>query len=334
MTIGVQQDVVSTSKNLFSILSRDDNLKMFEIARNGLKISLSLLDKLEISPKRYYKALKELKDAGLIERKDKTGGIYFHTLFGSIVYQRNIIEMTQYAEHLEKMQMIDSIRQTEKFSEASILKLTQDVIGTTLMPSPSSVQSTTISESINNTTSLIPIIDIILSFDKVIQTLVERVDCCKSEILIATRICPEVVINKILEKSKLGVKVKVVADRGLVKEYFRRQEKSLGNLNEKNLIEERKCIVANPWYPDESINRRIADIPFGVIIFDKQDVAIELVNCNNPKEFYGGIFIRDEKIAMSMTDFYQQMWEKASENIDPLSRNQTENRIKDKNLLL
>lgn len=210
MTIGAQQDVVSTSKNLFSILSRDDNLKMFEIAKNGLKISLSLLDKLEISPKRYYKALKQLKDAGLIE---KTGGIYFHTIFGSIVYQRSIIEMAQYAEHLEKMQMIDSIRQTEKFSEASILKLIQDIIGTALMPS---VQSTTISKSINTTTSL-PIIDIILSFDKVIQTLVERVDCCKSEILIATRICPEIVINKILEKSKLGVKVKVVADRGLVK---------------------------------------------------------------------------------------------------------------------
>jgi hypothetical protein len=41
-----------------------------------------------------------------------------------------------------------------------------------------------------------------------------------------------------------------------------------------------------------------------------------LVNSNNPKEFYGGIIIRDEKIAMAMTEFYQQMWEKAHENID------------------
>jgi predicted transcriptional regulator len=93
MTIGVQQDIVSTSKSLFSVLSRDDNLKMFEIAKNGLKISLSILDKLEISPKRYYKALKQLKDAGLIEKKDKKVGIYFHTIFGSIVYQRNIIRI-------------------------------------------------------------------------------------------------------------------------------------------------------------------------------------------------------------------------------------------------
>jgi hypothetical protein len=53
-----------------------------------------------------------------------------------------------------------------------------------------------------------------------------------------------------------------------------------------------------------------------MIILDKTEVGIELVNSNNPKEFYGGIFIRDEKIAMTMTEFYQQMWEKASENTD------------------
>ena len=81
-------------------------------------------------------------------------------------------------------------------------------------------------------------------------------------------------------------------------------------------MEERKCVVANPWYPDNSVNRRIADIPFGIIILDNSEVGIELVNSNNPKEFYGGIFITDEKLAMTMTELYEQIWEKASENID------------------
>jgi hypothetical protein len=289
---------------------------MFEIAKNGLKISLLLLDKLEISPKRYYKALKQLKDAHLIE-KNNTERAYFHTTFGSIVYQRNIVEMAQYTQHLEKMQMIDAIREGKKFPETAIASFIEELKSTVVgFPSPSLYP---ISDSINRVANPIPTIDIILSFDKVIQTLVERIDYCKSEILIATRICPEIVIKKILEKSKLGVKVKVIADIDLVKEYFRPQEKFLDNLNEKNPTEERKCVVANPWYPDDSINRRIADIPLGMIILDKQEVGIELVNSNNPKEFYGGIFIRDEKIAMSMTDFYQQMWEKGSENIDPLN---------------
>ena len=53
-----------------------------------------------------------------------------------------------------------------------------------------------------------------------------------------------------------------------------------------------------------------------MIILDSTEVGIELVNSNNPNEFYGGIFIRDEKIAMNMTQLYEQIWEKASENVD------------------
>jgi DNA-binding PadR family transcriptional regulator len=130
MTIGVQQDIVSTSsKDLFSILSRDDNLKMFEIAKNGLKISISILDKLEISPKRYYKALKQLKDARLIEKNNRERA-YFHTTFGSIVYQRNIVEMAQYTQHLEKMQMIDTIREAKKFPETAIASFIEELKST------------------------------------------------------------------------------------------------------------------------------------------------------------------------------------------------------------
>jgi predicted transcriptional regulator len=301
------QEAITGSQNLLSLLSRSDSQKMFAIAKEGLMISTSTLDTLRITPKRYYRALKQLKDAGLIEKDKK--GYYIHTTFGSIVYQRITLELSQYAKHLEKMQMIDTLRRTGKFSEASILKLTQEIMDNNIIK-PSSLSA--ISESSNNK------IDIILSFDKVIETLVQRIDCCKSEILISTRICPEIVINKILEKSKLGVKVKIVADIDLVKEYFRSQQKFVDNLNEekKNQIKERRCVIANPWYPDKTINRRIADIPFGMIILDKTEVGIELVNSNNPKEFCGGIFIRDEKIAMTMNELYQQMWEKSSENTD------------------
>ena len=306
----VNQEAITGFQNLLYLLSRSDNLKMFAIAKEGLVIGTSTLDTLRTTPKKYYRALKQLKDAGLIEKDKK--GYYVHTTFGSIVYQRIILELSQYTKHLEKMQMIDTLRHAEKFSEASILKVTQEIMDNIIKPSSSSLSSFPFatSESINNK------IDIVLSFDKVIQTLLDLIDSCKSKILIATRICPEIVINKILEKSKLGVKVKVIADIDLVKEYFRTQQKFVDNFDKKNPRKERKCVIANPWYPDKTINRRIADVPFGVIILDNTEVGIELVNSNNPKEFYGGIFIRDEKIAMIAADFYQQLWERASESID------------------
>ena len=180
-------------------------------------------------------------------------------------------------------------------------------------PSPS-LSPSAISQSAKND------INIVLSFDSMIQILLDRIECCKDEILVSTRICPEIVINKLLEKSKQGVKLKVIADIYLVEEYFRTQQKFVDNLDNQSPMEERKCVIANPWYPDNSVNRRIADIPFGMVILDNGEVGIELVNSNNPKEFYGGIFIRDEKIAMTMTELYEQTWEKASENIDINSR--------------
>jgi hypothetical protein len=90
----------------------------------------------------------------------------------------------------------------------------------------------------------------------------------------------------------------------------------MDKLDKENPIEERKYIVANPWYPDNTVSRRIADISFGIIILDKSEVGIELVNSNNPREFCCGIFIRDEKVAIIMTELYQQIWDKAAENID------------------
>jgi hypothetical protein len=209
------------------------------------------------------------------------------------------------------MQMIDTLRHAGKFSEASVLKITQEIMDNIVKPSPSTSSfPSAISENINNK------IEIILSFDKVIQTLLERIDWCEREILIATRICPEIVINKILEKSKLGVKAKVIADIDLVKQYLRTQQMFVDNLDKKNPRKERKCVIADPWYPDNTINRRIADIPFGMIVLDNNEVGIELVNSNNPKEFYGRIFIRDEKTALIAANFYQQTWEKASETMD------------------
>ena len=94
MTTSASQRVVSSPRNLFSILSHNETLEMFAMAKDGLKISPSIIDKLDISPKAYYRALKQLKNAGLVEkRKDKVGIImYFHTTFGSIVYQRNVVE--------------------------------------------------------------------------------------------------------------------------------------------------------------------------------------------------------------------------------------------------
>ncbi|MFL6365977.1 MAG: hypothetical protein ACJ719_12345, partial [Nitrososphaeraceae archaeon] len=160
-----------------------------------------------------------------------------------------------------------------------------------------------------------------------------------NEILIATRTSPEIIINKILQKSNLGVKVKVIADIDLVKGYFESQEEFIVDISniassnndpkhrEKNKMinindhhdqhqQERKNVISNPYYPNSAIHRRISDIPFSMIILDGNEVGLELVNSNTTKEFFAGVWIKDEKFALAMKSFYETIWDKASENID------------------
>ena len=409
VNIEANQTIIDKSHNLFTVLSCIDNLKVFSAAKDGLRISKPLLSRLGISKRRCHKALDQLKDAGLIkyDYKKEDGGAggepvssssssssssYLHTTLGSIVYQRNILDMERYTKHSDKMQMIDTIMQAQKSPEvvamfneqiisniidsggsssSSITNSNNSPLSSSSSSAASSNQEAITGNDIADTT--VSNASIILSYDNIVQLLRERIEYCKNEILIATRNSPEIIINKVLEKSKLGVKVKVIADVELVKGYFEYQQeleftaaeaddgvdnKNTGKIasssssnssssrtssrgsnykNQKNddiIIknnndndnntknyhdrhqQERKNIIANPYYPNTSIHRRISDIPFSMIILDGNEVGIELVDSNNTKDFFAGVWIKDEKFATAMKSFYQTIWDRASENIN------------------
>ncbi len=100
---------VSSSLKLFSVLSKPDNMKIFLAAKEGIKVHLFTSTHLQLSRKQYYKALKRLKDIGLIQ---KLKGVYCHTSFGKIVYQKNIIDVEEYARYSDGMQVLDAIKST------------------------------------------------------------------------------------------------------------------------------------------------------------------------------------------------------------------------------
>jgi hypothetical protein len=53
----------------------------------------------------------------------------------------------------------------------------------------------------------------------------------------------------------------------------------------------------------------LANVPFSMTLFDRREVAIELINANEPKSFHGAIFIRDEKSCKRMLEYYQKLWD-------------------------
>ena len=301
-----QQVTNNIPYHTFSIFAKRDNVLMFCVAKDGLKTHSSELHDDIPTKKRYYKALKQLKDAGLIIKTPGSRDIYFHTAFGSIIYHKLFVELIEIANNKEKFKMIDTLKQANKFSETDIQKFVEDIIGVNIQNSSTHFKS-----------------EIFWSYEKLVLSMIEKVKECKTELLLATRQYSEKVVNEILLKSKVGVDVKILADTKLVQQYFNSQTNNYGyKNNEDNKIEnenERLTVITNPWYPNnEGVQRKVMDIPFGLLVIDEKEVGIEIINRNDTQNFSAAIFIKDEKLALDVKEFYMKLWNGASDSI-PLS---------------
>lgn len=305
-------DNLKDSLSLFSVLSNQNNMKLFLASTQGVKLSASTLTNLRLTRKKYYKSLKRLKGANLIE---KSRGFYLPTTFGKIVYQRNLVELEQYRKYIDEMDAIDAIKSTltpqleDKFARIFEKLALQNNTESSSAPSPDPVTSS-------------KKIEIVYSLEDMISILLKHISLCKEHIKVGTRFSPEVVIKSILDKSRQGVYVKVLADVNLVKEYIKIHNASGDDLDsdfQDNA--ERLNVIANPWYPDKSINRRICNLPFGIIIIDKNEVGIELIDSKDPDKFNMGILISDREVCAVMEQYYEKLWNNSFSDITKIKDN-------------
>jgi predicted transcriptional regulator len=313
-TTAISTDSVDFSLKLLSIISKTDNFRLFLAAKDGVRINFTTLARMKLSRKRYYKALKQLRDAGLIE---KFKGVYSHTSFGRIVYQRNIIEPVEYSKYIKEMQVVDNIKGSNlKVTEDKLVSFFEKLMGIKNNVASSAIDATASATITTDTIDTSRKVEIVRTYEEMVSLLLKCVDLCKDEILIATRVSPEVIINRILQKCKLGVHVKVLADTDLIKEYFKVHNIDMVGLKnlDKNAAE-RINVIGNPWYPEKNVNRKICKIPFGVIIIDGKEVGIEVIDRTDPKKFNMGILLRDETASRVMKEYYEKLWNGAYSDI-------------------
>ena len=292
------QTTVKNSLKLLSVLSRRDNLAIFmsAVAEKGLNADLTTPQQLGIAKKTYYTRLKQLITAGLV-RKSK--GMYVHTTLGSIVYQKHL-ELMHQIRNIKHFRMIDALKSSKEFSDEDI----KGFVGKLLSENISSMQY-----SDNNIH-----VDIIWKYEDMVSAIIQRIELCKDEILLASKYTNELIINSMLLKVQAGIKAKVISDKSLVRKFFEQFQQSMVGIKDKNTLE-RSTVVGNPWYPG-NIDRRATDLPFSMIVLDRKEVGIELIHANDPKTFNGVIFVRDEKIANLMTSYYHKIWESSSSSDD------------------
>jgi phosphatidylserine/phosphatidylglycerophosphate/cardiolipin synthase-like enzyme len=259
-------------------------------------LSVSLLEKLQISNKQYYKALHKLKLLGLLEKRN---GIYHHSISGSILYNQVVQQIAQLSKHERDFKIINLLKNSGQFSDDEVRKFVEQITkDDNVSPVPGSAH-------------VFP--NIIVSHENIVKTLCQRIEKANSEILIATRISLDEVIASLIESIKLGVKVRVLVDERLIAEYRRfyysDTEKSDSPSHVDRYAEERRKVVENPWYRSGvKIEWRVGKVPFGLIILDRNEVGIELVDSYNPDKFTAGILVKDNQIGEAMLKLYEEWW--------------------------
>jgi hypothetical protein len=248
----------SNVQQILSILASPDVFRLFSYADRGFVLSVSLLERLQMSNKQYYKALHKLKLLGLLEKKD---GVYHHSISGSILYKQVVQQIAQLSKHEKEFKIINVLKSSGQFSDDEIKKFVEQITK-------------------DDNTSSVPggvhaFPNILISQENIVKTLCQRIEKANNEILIATRISMDEVIASLIESIKLGVKVRLLVDERLIAQYRRfyypETEKSDSPSHVDRYAQERVKVVENPWYQSGvKIERRVGKVPFGLIILDKK----------------------------------------------------------------
>ncbi len=296
----LEHEIVNKATGLLSILSKKDALSIFLLAKDGLKAETDTPQKIGLTRKQYYTRLKQLVDAGLI---DKSGDIYLHTTLGTFVHQKHVLELLEHMKNVKQMKMIDTLKRTSQFSEEDIASFVSKLTGASL------ATNGTLAKQVQQFANMI------WTYEDMINLFVERAQFANQEILLATRYLNEIIINKVMLRAKSGIQVKVIADSRLIQNYIKKAGEGLKTLD-KNALERIK-VVTNPWYPS-NITRRFAEIPFCFVVYDGKEVGIELVDSKATDNFKASIFVRDVELARNMQELYSNLWNNAEEDLAKL----------------
>jgi predicted transcriptional regulator len=284
----------SDAQQILAVLASADAFKLFVCAERGFVLSVFLLEKLQMSKKQYYSALHKLKSLGLLE---KTDGLYHHTVTGNIVHKQIVQQLVQLSQHQRKLKTIVVLKKTGEYSDDEIRKIIEQLTN--------DINLISRSPAANNT--------IINSYEEMVKSIRNRIELANNEILIATRISFDEGIAALINSIKLGVKVRILVDERLISEYRRVYSSNFQKSDSLPVIakhgEERMKVIENPWYHSGvQIERRVGQVPFGLIILDRNEVGIELVDSYNPDKFTAGILVKDSQVGETVLKLYEELW--------------------------
>jgi predicted transcriptional regulator len=108
---------VQKTMDLLSLLSKPPALKIFTLAKDGIKSHIDTHSEIGLTRKQYYLRLNQLVKIGLLIKYDDT---YMHTVLGKIIYHDYLLRLEKDVSNSKHMEMMDILDQSSRFSKDEI----------------------------------------------------------------------------------------------------------------------------------------------------------------------------------------------------------------------
>ncbi|MGC9208957.1 MAG: phospholipase D-like domain-containing protein [Nitrososphaeria archaeon] len=260
------------------LLSTSYSYKILESLSSGIRVSREMAASLKMRRRTLYKVLKEMRDAGLVTKKNRT---YQLTVFGLFVLnmEREILNWLSHNEEVSEL--------SNYLYDAYFFKLANELLKNI--------------ERIVGVSNLEPI-KVYTDWESLIGSLITRLESAKYEVKLASRYIDMRVIKALYEIAKKGVPIYIITNKENDPE---RVKQYLGLLSNEELK-----ALATKFYSLPNVNVRSNYVPYSFIIIDVEDVGVEVIDSLR-KSFIFGVRFKSPIIASKLSEHFNRIYELA-----------------------
>lgn len=274
-----------------STLANRDALKIFQMAKDGISSSTDAIKKLNLTQKRYYMRLSDLIKANLIQ---KDGGVYRHTMLGSLFYE--VIKLLgQAVDKQEQLELIDKVKRSKNLSA----KEQNEIIR--------ALAKGGIDKFINLIDGGINPIGIVYSFEDIVKGTIKLIEEAEKEVYIASRYTENSIVEAIWRQLNRGIEWHLISgDKNNLSQKIRMISKVLSH--------PKMIKIYYDIFRSENVQTGyVENLPYSFIIVDGKYVGIEVPKPESD-EFFAGFFLENKVFAEKLIETFNSLMVKAKED--------------------
>jgi predicted transcriptional regulator len=295
---GLFEATLGEMVKIFSAIANEDSMRIFFAAKDGIESSTKVIMNLGLTQKRYYTRLKELLDAGLIQKEFDS---YQYTMLGKICYKLGSIFM-ETLNQSEKLELIDKVKKFHSVERTEKDKIIKALVKEEI--ADFSVSNFFTTEDLLDAKK---VLKVVFTYEDLVKTVCDCYDRAEKLIKIASRYTPSEVAEKVYDAVAKGIKMEWI-------------DGDKANLSAKLQII--KTVFTNPraainFYqavnnPGQDL-RFYHDLPYCLMIVDGKFGALEVPDPITGK-FLFAIFFEDVDLCKKLDFIFCQLKEKSTEH--------------------